>query len=76
MSESPTSNKFQRFLMGILKLVMAGLIVNALGVFRSFSYTVTIGGQTYDLGQVVSIIIAFVPILLLLSALQDFDIRL
>lgn len=62
--------------MGILKLALAGLIVNALVVFRNFSYTVTVGNQTYDLGQVVSIIIAFAPILLLLSALQDFDIRL
>lgn len=70
------NTRLGRMLMGLIKLMLAGLLISLVNQFSQMSVNVTIGGNTYDLSAIIQIIIAFFPILLLLSALRDLDVHL
>lgn len=65
-----------RLLLGIIKLALAGFLIALVATFQSFSADVDIGGAIIPIGTILKIIIAFFPILLLISAIRDLGIRM
>ena len=65
-----------RILRGIIKLVLIPLIISLLNAVNINLSNVNIGGSTYDLSVLVTVIKIFAPLLLLLSALRDFGVEL
>ena len=81
MSESRWSNLFNtplgRLLIGFIKLALAGALIALVNSLSNLAQTeITIGNTTVPVGVVFQIIIAFFPILLLISALRDLGISL
>lgn len=71
-----SSTWFGRFLRGIMKILLAGFLISAVQGLSNVNMNVTLGDQTYDLGVIIQIIIAFFPVLLIISAMRDLDIKL
>ena len=70
------NTKFGRMLLGLIKLALAGLLISLVSQFGSMSISINVGGNTYDISAIIQIIVAFFPVLLLISALRDLDIHL
>ena len=65
-----------KLLLGIIKLAIAGLLIQLVNMFSNYSITITIGDTTYDITAVLQILVAFFPILLIISAMRDIGIKL
>lgn len=65
-----------RIFLGIIKLALASFLVALVSTFNTFGQDINIGGITIPIGTILTLIIAFFPILLLLSALRDLGVRL
>lgn len=65
-----------RIFLGIIKLALAGFLIALVSTFQSFAGDITIGSLTIPVGTIIQLIIAFFPILLLISALRDLGVRL
>ena len=65
-----------KLLLGIIKLAIAGLLIQLVQMFNNYSITIDIGGTTYDITAVLQIIIAFFPVLLIISAMRDIGIKI
>ena len=65
-----------RMIKGVIKLVLASLVISLINTIPSLTQNITINGQSIPVTTIVQVIVAFVPIFLILSALRDFDIRL
>ena len=71
------STGFGRMLRGIIKLVLASLIISLTNTIPKLTpNNITVGSTTVPIQEIALIIVAFVPILLIVSALRDFDIRI
>lgn len=65
--------KLGRFVLGFLKLSMASVLIGLINNLPRGADP-QIGGVTVPIGTILTIIIAFAPVLLLISALRDLDI--
>jgi len=70
------NTRLGRMLMGLIKLTLAGLLIGLVNQFGNMNISISVGGNTYDISAIIQIIVAFFPILLLISALRDLDIHL
>lgn len=72
-----TESEFGRFILGVIKLVLMGVIYTILmsiGALDFPSFGPGEGGAS--IGDMVRLVIAFAPLLLLISALKDLGVRL
>lgn len=67
------NTKLGRMIMGIIKLSMASLLVSLISSIPRGNDP-QIGGTVVPVSTILTIIIAFAPILLLISALRDLEI--
>jgi hypothetical protein len=76
MSEEDTMGRtyFSRFLRGIMKLLMAGFIVGAVSAITIPDLTI---GDSVVSGALIKAILQFViPVYIIISALDDFGVKL
>jgi hypothetical protein len=65
-----------KLLMGIIKLALAGFLLSLINTLQNLGGDVTIGDVTIPITTIVKLLIAFFPILLLISAFRDLGIRI
>lgn len=65
--------KLGRFVLGFIKLSMASLLISLINSIPRGSDP-QIGNVTIPVGTILTILIAFAPVLLLVSALKDMDV--
>jgi len=66
-----------RMIKGIIKLVLATLVISLVSVIPKYTpNNITVNGTVIPVLTITEIIVAFVPIFLVISALYDFDIRI
>jgi len=66
-----------RMIKGIIKLVLATIVIALVNqIPKLTAVNITVGNTTIPVQEIALIIVAFVPIFLILSALKDFDIHL
>jgi len=67
-----------RMVRGIIKLAIAGLIITLVSQinFSNVSITIGSGSATIPVGTIGEIIVAFVPLLIIVSALHDLGINI
>ena len=67
-----------RLIRGIIKLAIATLIISLVQAipFQNTTLTIGNGSVTLPVGTIGEVIVAFVPLLLVISALYDFGIRI
>ena len=67
-----------RMVRGIIKLAIAGLIITLVSQINFSNVTITVGSgsTTIPVGTIGEIIVAFVPLLIIISALHDLGINI
>ena len=74
-TESYMSGPFGTFLRGIIKLALAGLLIALVSSLPKPS-DVVINNQTIPVSLTFTVIVAFFPIFLIISACRDLGVRL
>ena len=62
---------FGRFIMGIIKTLLAGFLTQIVVSLSQIQVNTNIGGQQIPVTTIIQVITAFFPVLLLLSAMRD-----
>ncbi|MEM4619434.1 MAG: hypothetical protein QW607_04400 [Desulfurococcaceae archaeon] len=70
------NTRLGRIIVGIIKLVLAGFLINLVTTIADRASDVQIGGTTIPVGTILTLIVAFFPIMLLISAMRDLGIGL
>lgn len=65
-----------KFIMGVIKLVLASFLIAVINSLGSLAGDLNIGGSVIPVSLILQIIIAFFPIMLLVSAMKDMGISL
>lgn len=66
-----------RIIVGILKLALASFLVPLVNILKDMTFDIQIGNNAVlPLGLIVQILVAFFPLLLLISALRDLGINI
>ncbi|MEM4620863.1 MAG: hypothetical protein QW607_11705 [Desulfurococcaceae archaeon] len=68
------NTRLGRIILGIIKLVLAGFLINLVTTIADRASDVSIGGTTIPVSTILTLIVAFFPIMLLISALRDLGI--
>ncbi|MEM4619894.1 MAG: hypothetical protein QW607_06735 [Desulfurococcaceae archaeon] len=63
-------------IMGIIKIALAGFLISMLNLFSNIANDVQVGGVILPVGTIIRLIIAFFPLLLLISAMKDLGISI
>ncbi|MEO0132826.1 MAG: hypothetical protein ABIK73_07860, partial [candidate division WOR-3 bacterium] len=63
-----------KLIMGIIKLLLASFLFTIVNRIAEMTSDVRIGDATIPLGLIVGLIIAFFPLMLLISAMRDMGI--
>jgi hypothetical protein len=71
---SSEKETFQKFLRGLIKVVLAPVIITIINAIPLPS-TLTVGNNTVDVSAFVSVLLFMIPFLLIFSALKDFGVR-
>lgn len=74
--ETIWSSPLGRMLLGIIKIALAGFLLAIMSTFASMVNNITIGDVEIPLTTIIQLIVAFFPIMLLLSALSDLGVKL
>lgn len=69
-------SRMGRLIMGIMKIALAGFLISMLNLFANITSDVEVGGIILPIGTIIRLIIAFFPLLLLISALKDLGISI
>lgn len=69
-------SRMGRLIMGIIKIALAGFLVSMLNLFANITADVEVGGIILPIGTIIRLIVAFFPLLLLISALKDLGISI
>lgn len=69
-------SRLGRMIMGIIKIALAGFLVSMLNLFSNIANDVQVGGVILPVGTIIRLIIAFFPLLLLISAMKDLGISI
>jgi hypothetical protein len=71
---SSEKETFQRFLRGLIKVVLAPVIITIINTIP-LPTNLTVGENTIDVSAFVSVLLFMIPFLLIFSALKDFGVR-
>lgn len=69
-------SRMGRLIMGIIKISLAGFLVSMLNLFANITSDIEVGGIILPIGTIIRLIVAFFPLLLLISALRDLGISI
>lgn len=70
------STPLGRIILGIIKIALGGFLIAIVNMFSEWSQDLNLGGVIIPVGTIIRLILAFFPLLLLFSALNDLGIKL
>jgi len=70
------NTRLGRIIVGIIKLVLSGFLTTLVNAIADRTSDVSIGGTTIPVGTILTLIVAFFPLMLLISAMRDLGIGL